>query len=85
MTEPAAMDLSRARRYACALTGSWSAGDMLLQYVADMPLVQCDDTVSVGPAVSWFRQASDLWNSPVGEMIEKAAHRRKRAARGRNG
>lgn len=69
--EPAPIDPGRARRFACALTGNWRAGDILRQHVAEVYAVRRPVGDKISDTVAWFRAASEIWNSPAGELIEK--------------
>lgn len=67
-------ETNRLRRYARALTGSWSAADTLCRYAREKAAaVDPAGRTLMAPPVEPFHAVCKVWNSPAGDVIEKAA------------
>ncbi len=70
---PIAQDTTHLRRTARALTGCWSAATTLCAFATDVLLTANTGRSAAATPVELYGALSDIWNSPTGHCIEKAA------------
>lgn len=65
----------RLRRFARALTGNWTAADTLCRYATEALKGKSGGAGGATTPLDLFQAASEIWNGPVGETIEKSSAR----------